>query len=200
MPSQGRSEVLEWRRALLEQAGDRSWIFRSECLPRALRQLQLLSGHALTHFVEPFDFLRRERRDISVDHDNRQRFAARGAAPEEVEELDQLKLVVQIVFEPEHHLVEIIEVTDHAVTLREVATHVREVVPALLRDEARATLAQLLQRQRRINGTFVKHVAPGYDLPLDAGLAQRAGGAIPIGDVQALRQRQGATGRYVCLS
>jgi len=91
-------------------------------------------------------------------------------------------------------------VLDHPIPLGEVAAHVREIVPSPLRDESRALLAQLPKGERRIYRSFMKYVTPRDDLPLNTGLAESAGGAVAIGDVEPLGQRQGVMGRYVCLS
>src|SRR6185436_20695238 len=96
-------------------------------------------------------------RQIAVDDDYRELFLSSGLAAEEIEQLDKLELIVEIVLEPEHHLVEIIEALDDAVPFLKVSADVREVVPVVSGDELRALLAELFERERRIDGSFVKH-------------------------------------------
>ena len=118
------------------------------------------------------------------------------------EQLDEAKLAKGCGPKPEDNLIEVIEVADHAIALLEIAAHMPEVIPSLLGDETCALFAQLLERKRRVNRSFMKHVPPGDDLAFDTGLAQSTGGAVAVRDIQPLQlwQAQRIIGRYVDLS
>src|SRR6185295_7400896 len=198
---QRAGQIWECRCRFIEQILDRARILRAEGLPGAARQVELLRLHQRTVGLELFELRRGKRWDVTIDNYYRKFLPTGGATSEEVEQLDELELVVEIVLEPEHNLVEIIEALDDAIPLLKISADVRKIVPVVTGDELRALLAELFQRERRIDGSFVKHVAPGDDLSFDAGFAHGAGGAIAIRDVEPLRgQRQRVTGRYVDLS
>ena len=140
---------------------------------------------------ELFELRCREWRDVSVNYDHGNLFLRRFSAAEEIQQLDQLQLVIEIVLEPENYLVEVVQMSNDPVPLGEITADVGEFVPIVAGDEASALLAQLLQRKRCIDGSFVEHVTPGYDLSLDAGFTHGAGGAVAVGDVESLPGGQG---------
>src|SRR4051812_3587460 len=135
MARQRACEVRQRGGRLAEHCFDRARIARSERLPCPLGELELLRFYRWPGFFQLLQLSDRKRRDVSVDDDHRESFPFGFSAAEEIEQLNELELIVEIVLEPEHHLIEKVEVLDHAITLAEIAADVREIVPVVPGDE-----------------------------------------------------------------
>jgi hypothetical protein len=96
----------------------------------------------------------------------------------------QLKLVVQVVLEPQHHLLSVLQrLNQLPVPVLQRGQDRPAAPPAARGEERRAGLEQLAPRPGR-HRPFVQHVLPGQHRAAQRGLAQRVPGAVAVGDVQ----------------
>ena len=96
----------------------------------------------------------------------------------------QLKLVVQVVLEPQHYLLPVLQRLDQLpVPILQRGQDRPPAPPAARGEERRAGLEQLAPRSGW-HRPLVQHVLPGQHRAAQRGLAQRVPGAVAVGDVQ----------------
>lgn len=83
------------------------------------------------------------------------------ASREPVEYLDELQLVVEVVFEVEHDLLVVSVTRERRVALCEVLSGLCQACPPAFREEPGANIGELFRREPGGDGALVKHVPPG---------------------------------------
>src|SRR3981189_3324505 len=78
-----------------------------------------------------------------------------------VKDLDKLKLVKEVMLEPEHHFVVAGKVGKPAISLLNLGKSAIKGAPSGVRDELRSTPRQLLQRQAARHWPIMQNVDPG---------------------------------------
>jgi hypothetical protein len=108
----------------------------------------------------------------------------------EREHVEELKLVVQVVLEPEHHLEVIAERLDELpVAPLERGEQRLRTAPAAVGEEVGACAQELLPWQRR-HRPRMERVLPGQHGAAERRLPEGVAGTLAVGDVQKRRPRR----------
>jgi hypothetical protein len=129
--------------------------------------------------AEPYD----AGEGIDTDHVGR-RFRLFG---QRREDLDKLKLIVQVVFEPQD---DIARGPQCGVTSAEIASDIREGARSPCSQKPRPHVAHRFERESGWRGTFVEDVTPCDYLSGHTGFAQENDRGIAIGNVQHGREQR----------
>ena len=146
----------------------------AEGVPGRGRRGKLLVGHHRTRGepgAQPIVGLRRQV-VVRENGGDAGRERPRGIQPvQQVQHLQHVKLIVEIVLEPEHDLVARGGVDHRLVPRPQTAFDVGDITP-VDGQELGAAPAQLHRRQPGRHGTFVQHVVPRHDLPGHAQIVE----------------------------
>ena len=96
----------------------------------------------------------------------------------------ELQLIVEVVLEPQHHLLVLAAARERRVAPGERRAQLGVGAPAEGRQRAGAHLRQLLERRRHRHRAVVQHVTPGELLAADAAGAETGEHRVAVGDVQ----------------
>ena len=139
---------------------DRSRVGRAESLPGRATEGKLLFRRLAAIVEQSQQPFRSERPQIFVRMHDAQPRIPEVASREPVEHLDELQLIVEVVFEEEHDLLVVSVARKRRVACREVPSGLRQVRPSALREEAGAYVGKLFQREPVGDGALVQHVPP----------------------------------------
>src|SRR5690242_7077804 len=118
-----------------------------------------------------------------VDRDQRQDCVTQFLSGEPAKNLEHLKLIVEIMLEPEHHFLFIAEAFEDSVTGAEAFERLLIRRPATARDELGTQLTEHIQRQSRGDWSLVQDVVPGKEDAREARAAQANRRRLAIGDM-----------------
>ena len=163
----------------IEEALEVGRVGRRERSPCVASQLASGSGDRDAPLVE------RAHVDDAVPARLAQVDQARPPRAEPIEDLDQLKLVVEVALEPEDDFLRALNGREGAVAGREHRIGGLVRAPAARLDEPGPDVAHLLVRARWAGyRPFVQHVLPGNDRPRQPGIPNELGDDVAVRDVQ----------------
>ena len=163
---------------------DGARIFGSERAPRAACEINLVVGDFPAEWKALGEALWCGRAEVLCVADEGQFCRANFAGRKPVEQLEKLKLIVEVVLEPQHDFFMAQGSFEGAVAFGEVAHGFVKGAPAGVGDEARADRAELIERDVAWHGAVVQDVVPRQNLSGEAGGANYTCCGAAIRDVE----------------
>src|SRR5215212_10129554 len=157
-----------------------------------MRGVEHARGNVLSFLVKLREGIGLDRAEVSVEADDRKTRICFGAIAfgilrQEIEDLYQLKLVIQVPLEPQHDFVEVSVPKDEFVALVEILLNLAELTKSLLSEPFGTRTTELPETLIWRDRTFVKDVAPADDLAFYSARFHSIGGGVAIGDVKSIR-------------
>ena len=190
-PVQRRSDEGQRVRRFVEPPHGRLRRRHGEVRPEEIGEVEILLGHRPGAIGEAENRLRALLAEELVGLDKADPVEA-ALIREEGQDLYQLKLVVEVVLEPELDRLK-------AAWSRMIASRAANSAATSLGIEAESAREERHPHRGRFleaaadDRPFVKHVAPGQDRPVLAGGGKEIGGAVAVGDDQARHRRNMAS-------